>query len=46
MHEGVKSSFLTCTEDGGSGVIENPIFNEERSLNKQYRDYITGKIFG
>lgn len=46
MHEGVKSSFLTCTEDGGNGVIENPIFNEDRSVNKQYRAYITGKIFG
>ena len=45
LREDVKeASFLVCTEDGGNGIIENPIFEEERSKSKQYKDYVTGKI--
>ena len=44
LHENVKASFLTCTEDGGCGIVENPIFNAGRSQNKQYEEYLTGKV--
>ena len=38
------TNFLLVGEPGGNGVIENPFFNEERSLDKSYRDYLVGKV--
>ena len=38
------SSFMTVKEPGGWGIVDNPIFVEERSLDKSYRDYLTGKV--
>lgn len=42
----MESSFMTCTEDGGNGIIENPIFEDQNCKNKQYKDYLVGKVMG
>lgn len=38
------TNFLLVGEPGGNGVIENPFFNEEKSLDKSYRDYLIGRV--
>ena len=38
------NAYISVEEDGGSGIIENPIFNESKSDDKTYLNYLTGKV--
>ena len=38
------TNFLIVGEEGGFGVIENPYFNENMSIDKSYKDYLKGKV--
>ena len=39
------NALLLVSEDGGSGMLENPMINDpERIQNKQYEEYLVGRI--
>ncbi len=38
------NAYISVKDSGGMGIIENPIFNESRSDNKAYSDYLSGKV--
>ena len=42
--EAPNTNFLVVGEPGGCGVIETPIFKEEKSIDKSYKDYLVGKV--
>ena len=44
FREDTQNAYLEVAADGGTGVIENPAFKEERSQNKTYKDYVMGRI--
>ena len=38
------TNFLLVGESGGTGLIENPFFNEDMAPDKSYRDYLSGRV--
>ena len=43
--KGTKSSLISVTEEGGSGIIENPIINDSDFIDdEEYKKYLVGKI--
>ena len=46
MRGDMDTSFMVCTEDGGYGIVENPIMDENNCKCKQYKDYLVGKVIG
>ena len=38
------ATFMKVTEKGGSGIVENPIFNKEACKTDDYMDYLVGKV--
>ena len=38
------NAYISVKDNGGNGIIENPIFNESSSANKTYSKYLVGKI--
>lgn len=38
------NAYISVKDSGGTGIIENPIFNESKSYDKAYSDYLVGKI--
>lgn len=45
FHSETKSSLLSVSEDGGSGMIENPMVNNVDYINDgSYADYLSGRV--
>jgi hypothetical protein len=44
FREDTQNAYLEVAADGGTGVIENPAFKEDRTQNKSYKDYVMGRI--
>ena len=45
FHGETKSSLLSVSEDGGSGIIENPMLNSESFIDDEvYKEYLSGKV--
>ena len=45
FHNDTTNARLTVTEEGGSGIIENPMLNHEEYItDKTYLDYLTGIV--
>ena len=38
------NAFLKVSEPGGAGIVENPCFPEDRCPNKDYKDYLIGRV--
>lgn len=39
-----QNAYLKVAESGGSGTVENPIFNVDNCPNEDYKDYLVGRI--
>ena len=45
FHGETQSSLLSVSEDGGSGIIENPMLNSESFINDEvYKEYLSGRV--
>lgn len=38
------NAYISVKDNGGTGIIENPIFNESKTNNRTYSDYLVGKV--
>ena len=38
------NAYLKVSEAGGAGIVENPCFPEDRCPNKDYADYLVGRV--
>lgn len=38
------TNFLIVKENGGCGLIETPCFNEEKAIDKAYREYLVDRV--
>lgn len=45
FHGETQSSLLSVSEDGGSGIIENPMLNSESFIDDEvYKEYLSGRV--
>jgi predicted Ser/Thr protein kinase len=45
FHGDTQNALLTVREEGGSGIIENPMINNEEYItDKSYKEYLTGTV--
>ena len=45
FHEDTANALLSVTEANGSGIIENPMINNEDHItDKTYKEYLTGIV--
>ena len=44
FHDDTHNTFLKVGEAGGGGIFEYPIFEESKTEDRTYRDYLAGKV--